>query len=238
MNPARAVLLTKKEWKETFNSPMPYIVLVLYFLLMGWFFTSSLFLGGQANLDSFFGVLPFMLTIFLPALTMRLFAEEYKTGTIETLATLPLDDAEIVLGKYGAVLSIWLAMMGLSLAYLGLLIALGPPDLGQMASGFMGAILLGTFYGALGLLASSLTRSQVVGFLLGFLFCFTFFIVGPAADYMPGWPGQLLAFLGVGRHYEGFLKGVVDTRDILYFLSGTVLALTGTLASFNSRRWR
>ncbi|MBL8023455.1 MAG: ABC transporter permease subunit [Elusimicrobia bacterium] len=238
MRVSRAWLLTKKEWKESFNSPMPYIVLVLFFLLQGWFFTSSLFLGGQANLDSFFGTLPLMLGIFVPALTMRLFSEEFKTGTIETLATLPLDDAEIVMGKYGAILSIWLIMVLFSLPYFGILIALGPPDFGQMAGGFFGTILLGAFYGSLGLLASSFTRSQVVGFLLGFLFCFAFFMVGQAADYMPGVPGQLLSFLGVNRHFEGFLKGVVDTRDILYFLSGTFLALTGTLASFNARRWR
>lgn len=238
MKLARAWILTQKEWKESFNSPMPYIVLVLFFLLMGWFFTSALFLEGQANLDNFFGMMPLLLGIFLPAFTMRLFAEEFKTGTIETLSTLPLDDAEIVFGKYGAVLSVWLAMMGLSLVYLVLLIFLGPPDLGQMAGGFVGAILLGAFYGALGLFASSLTRSQVVAFLLGFLFCFVFFIVGQAAEYMPGMLGQLLAFLGVGRHFEGFLKGVVDSRDVLYFVSGTSLALAGTLASFNSRRWR
>ena len=238
MKVSRAWLLTKKEWADSFNSPMPYIVLVLFFLIIGWFFTSALFLEGQANLDNFFGMMPLLLGIFLPAFTMRLFAEEFKTGTIETLATLPLDDSEIVLGKYGAVLSVWLAMMGLSLFYAALLAVLGPPDLGQMAGGFAGAILLGAFYGALGLFASSLTRSQVVAFLLGFLFCFAFFIVGRAADYTPGVPGQLLAFLGVDRHFEGFLKGVADSRDVLYFVSGTVLSLAGTLASFNSRRWR
>jgi ABC-2 type transport system permease protein len=238
MKIARAWLLTKKEWKESFNSPMPYIVLVLFFLLVGWFFTSSLFLQGQANLDNFFGMMPLLLGIFLPAFTMRLFAEEFKTGTIETLATLPLDDVEIVLGKYGAVLSIWIAMMGLSLVYFALLMALGPPDMGQMAGGFVGALLLGAFYGSLGLLASSLTRSQVVAFLLGFLFCFVFFMAGHAADYVPGISGQLLAFLGVDLHFESFVKGVVDSRDALYFLSGTVLSLAGTLASFNSRRWR
>jgi ABC-2 type transport system permease protein len=238
MKLTRAWLLTQKEWKESFNSPMPYIVLVLFFLLAGWFFTSALFLEGQANLDNFFGTMPLLGGIFLPAFTMRLFAEEFKTGTIETLATLPLDDAEIVLGKYGAVISVWMAMMGLSLVYLILLIFLGPPDLGQMAGGFVGAFLLGAFYGALGLFASSLTRSQVVAFLLGFLFCFAFFIVGQAAEYMPGISGQILAFLGVGQHFERFLKGVVDSRDVLYFVTGTALALAGTLASFNSRRWR
>jgi ABC-2 type transport system permease protein len=238
MKIARAGLLTRKEWAESFNAPTPYIVLVLTFVILGWFFTTSLFLMGQANLDAFFEPMPLLLGIILPAFTMRLFAEEYKTGTIETLSTLPLQDGEIVLGKFGAVLTFWIGILGLSLVYVVLLLLLGAPDLGQLAGGFLGALLLGSFYGALGLLASSLTRSQVVGFLVGFLFCFFFFLVGRTAEYVPGVPGQLLAFLGVDRHFGGFLQGIVDTRAVLYFVSGTVLALAGTLASFNSRRWR
>jgi ABC-2 type transport system permease protein len=234
MRVSRAWLLTKKEWKESFNSPMPYIVLVLFFLLQGWFFYQLPFLRGPSQPGLFFRNTAPDAWNFFARLDHAPFSEEFKTGTIETLATLPLDDAEIVMGKYGAILSIWLIMVLFSLPYFGILIALGPPDFGQMAGGFFGTILLGAFYGSLGLLASSFTRSQVVGFLLGFLFCFAFFMVGQAADYMPGVPGQLLSFLGVNRHFEGFLKGVVDTRDILYFLSGTFLALTGTLASFNS----
>ncbi|MBK6879602.1 MAG: ABC transporter permease subunit [Elusimicrobia bacterium] len=238
MRISRALLLTRKEWKESFNSPTPYIALVLFFVIMGWLFTASLFLVGQASLDEFLTPLPLLLAVFLPAFTMRLFAEEYKTGTVETLVTLPLEDAEIVLGKFGAALAIWGVLLGLSLVYLALLIVLGPPDLGQAAGGFLGALLLGIFYSALGLFASSLSRSQVVGFLLGFLLCFVFFLVGQSAEYLPGLTGRLLSYFGVDRHYQPFLKGIVDTRDVLYFLSGTVLALAGTLASFNSRRWR
>jgi ABC-2 type transport system permease protein len=83
-----------------------------------------------------------------------------------------------------------------------------------------------------------LTRSQVVAFLFGFLFCFAFFLIGRSAQFIPGIPGRLLAFLGVDGHYQSFLRGIVDTRDVLYYLSGTALALAATLASFNSRRWR
>ena len=238
MRLSRARLLVVKEWKETFNSPMPYIALVLFFVLVGWFWISSLFVMGQASMEEFFSTLPLLLSIFMPAFTMRLFAEEYKTGTIENLATLPLEDTEIVLGKYGAALAIWGTIVGLSLFFAALLLFLGPPDVGQVAAGFVGMIFLGSFYAALGLLASSLTRSQVVAFLVGFLFCFAFFLVGRSAQFVPGLPGQLLNFLGIDSHYGSFLKGIVDTRDILYYLSGTLLALAGTLASFNSRRWR
>lgn len=238
MNLGRAGLLARKEWKESFNSPTPYIALGLFFILVGWFWTSSLFLSNQATMEEFFGPLPLLLGIFLPAFTMRLFAEEYKTGTIENLATLPLEDVDIVLGKYAAALAVWIVMLGLSLVYPVLLLFLGPPDVGQVLAGYVGTLLLGVFFSALGLLASALTRSQVVAFLLGFLFCFAFYLVGKTAQFVPGAPGVLLAFLGVDRHLDGFLKGVVDSRDILYFLSGTALALAGTLAGYNSRRWR
>jgi cytochrome c biogenesis protein CcdA len=113
VNLDRAGLLARKEWKESFNSPTPYIALGLFFILIGWFWTSALFLTGQATMEEFFGPLPLLLGIFLPAFTMRLFAEEYKTGTIENLATLPLEDIDIVLGKFAAALAVWGVMLGL-----------------------------------------------------------------------------------------------------------------------------
>lgn len=231
-------IIAQKEWRESFNSPMPYIFLTVFFLLSGWFFVSSLFLLGQATLEEFFAPLPLLLAFFLPAFTMRLFAEEYKTGTMEVLATLPLRDRDIVFGKYGAALAFWGLMLGLSLFYAALLFALGLPDAGQMAAGYVGAFLLGGLYAAAGLFASSLTRSQVTGFLLGFLFCFILFLLGKTAQFLPGALGAGLTFLGVDAHYESFLRGVVDTRDLIYFLSGQTLFLAGTLASFNTRRWR
>jgi len=175
---------------------------------------------------SFFSTMPLLLSIFIPAFTMRLFAEEFKTGTMEILATLPLTDSDIVLGKFGTFLAVWLLMVGLTLVHVVLLVFVGPPDLGQVAASLMGLTLLGAFYGSMGLLASVLTRSQVVAFLLGFLFCFAFFLVGESAEFVPGFLGQLLSFLGASNHFDGFLKGVVDTRDVLYYVSGTTLILS------------
>src|SRR5262245_22237201 len=137
----KALILAHKEWKEAFNSPMPYVALGLFFILMGWFFISSLFLGGQASLLDFFAPQSLMLAILLPAFTMRLFSEEYKTGTMENLATLPLHDGEIVLGKYAAALAIWATMLGLSFVYLALLLIAGRPDFGQTAAGYFGTFL-------------------------------------------------------------------------------------------------
>jgi len=238
MNPTTLKLIVLKEWKESFNSPMPYIFLVMFFLLAGWFFVWPLFLGGQATLSEFFGPMPLLLVFFLPAFAMRLFAEEYKMGTIETLATLPVRDTEIVLGKFLAVLGLWGLVVGLSGVYALMLLALGRPDVGQLAASFLGLFLLGGFYAAAGLFASSLTRSQVVGFLFGFVFCFAFFLFGKITQYLPGPVAAVLTYMGVDAHFDGFLRGVVDTRDLVYFLSGQALFLAATLASFNSRRWR
>jgi ABC-2 type transport system permease protein len=238
MNGRNVRLLALKELRETLNSPMPYISLAVFFLIQGWFFTAALFLNGQAAMDEFFGVLPLLAGLFLPAFTMRLFAEEFKSGTIETLASLPLRDVEIVLGKFVSVLAAWGATLAIALLYAFLLLVMGSPDPGVLAAAFLGAALLGSFYGAAGLFASSLTKSQVVGFLVGFLFCFFFFLVGKAAQFTPGGTGTLMTFLGVDAHMEAFNRGVVDSRDVLYFLSGTALFLAGTLASYNSRRWR
>jgi ABC-2 type transport system permease protein len=237
VNRRAVILLARKEWRETFNSPMPYVFLVGFFLLMGWFFVSSLFLMGQAGLDEFFGPLPLLLAFFLPAFTMRLFAEEYKSGTVETLATLPLRDAEIVLGKHLSACAFWVLMLGLSALYGAALFVLGRPDAGQLAASFLGALLLGMFYAAAGLFASTLTRSQVVAFLLGFLFCFGFFLAGKAAHFLPGGWGTWLTWFGIDAHYENFLKGVVDTRDVLYLLSGQALFLAAALAAFHRRRF-
>lgn len=238
MNRRAVRLVMEKELRESFNGPMPYIFSTVFFLIQGWFFAAPLFINRQAAMDDFFGVLPLLLAFFMPAFTMRLFAEEYKTGTMEALAALPLRDAEIVLGKFASALAVWAGVLALSLLYPALLLALGSPDLGGLAAAYLGALLLGAFYASAGLFASSLTRSQVVGFLAGFLICFAFFILGKAAQFTPGWAGAFITFLGADAHVESFWRGVVDTRDLVYFLSGTTVFLAAALASFNSRRWR
>lgn len=238
MKPEALLLIAKKEWKESFNSPMPYVFLVVFYLLSGWFFTYQLFLAGQSSLEQFFLPMPILLAFFLPAFSMRLFAEEYKTGTIEVLATQPVRDVEIVVGKFLAVWALWGAALVLSFFYPILLYIFGRPDTGQILASYLGAFLLGGFYASAGLFASSLTRSQVVGFIVGFLFCFAFFLFGQVTQYLSGPVAEILNFLGAINHMDAFLRGVVDSRDVLYFISGIVLFLAATLASFNSRRWR
>jgi ABC-2 type transport system permease protein len=238
MNAAHVKAIVLKEWKESFNSPMPYIFMVAFFLITGWFYFVSLFLGGQATPDEFFAPMPIMLVFFLPAFSMRLFAEEYKTGTVEPLSTMPVRDTDIVIGKYLSVLAMWASVLALSFFYVIVLFVIGKPDIGQVLASYIGLFLLGGLYGAAGLFASSLTRSQVVAFVLGFIFCFAFFLFGKAAQLLGGATGDILVFLGVDIHYGGFLLGVVDTRDVIYFLSAQILFLAATLVSFNSRRWR
>jgi ABC-2 type transport system permease protein len=238
MNWSHIAAIMKKEWKESFNSPMPYIFMVAFFLITGWFYFASLFLGRQATPDEFFALMPIILVFFLPAFSMRLFAEEYKSGTVEPLSTLPVRDTDIVLAKFFSVLLMWGCVLALSFFYIIVLFVIGKPDVGQILASYIGLLLLGGLYGAAGLFASSLTRSQVVAFVLGFIFCFAFFACGKSAQLVGGTLGAALVFFGVDLHYGGFLLGVIDTRDVIYFLSGQILFLAATLISFNSRRWR
>jgi len=235
---SRVVGLARKEWAEQANGSMWFLTLGLLLFLLGWTQTSSLFLNGQADLLEYFDVLPFLFAVFMPAFTMRLFAEEYRLGTFDLLAAQPVSDAELVAGKFLA------ALGGLGATLLGghalllPLVFLGRPDVQAIEVSFVGAAFLGAFFSALGLWASAATRSQAIALLTGFLFCFAFVGLGPASRYVAGPVGDTLAFLGVDRHFDAFRRGVIDARDVLYFVSGTAAALAGAYSAVAGRRWR
>lgn len=234
----RVARLARKEWAEQANGTLWFLTQGLLLFLLGWAQTSSLFLNGQADLFEYFDVLPFLFAVFMPAFTMRLFAEEYRLGTFDLLAAQPVSDAELVAGKFVA------ALGGLGATLLGghalivPLLYLGRPDVRALEVAFLGAALLGAFFLALGLWASTMTRSQAVALLAGFLLCFTFLGLGPAGRYLAGPVGGGLAFLGVDGHFDSFRRGVIDARDVLYFLSGTAAGLLGAYAGLAGRRWR
>ncbi|HOW27448.1 MAG TPA: ABC transporter permease subunit [Elusimicrobiota bacterium] len=233
-----ALAIARKELREVFNSPTPYVFFVVVTLLSGWFYVTSLFVTGQAALDDLFSPLPLLFVFFLPAITMRLFAEEIKMGTFEVLATLPVRETDIIVGKYLAALALLASALALTAVHPALLLVLGRPQAGPVLTGYLGSFLLGAAFGAAGLFSSTLTRNQVVSFIVGFLICFGLFLIGKTSQYVPGLTGSLLAFSGVDAHYEMFLKGVVDTRDIVYFLSVIGMFLAAAYAVVSGRRWR
>jgi len=234
----KTFILVKKELKEFFNSPTPYILFVVFLLITGWFFAAPLFIMNQAVLDEFLGILPLLFVFFLPAVTMRLFAEEIKIGTVEILTTLPLKDTEILLGKYITAVIILCANLILTLIYPIILGISGNPDWGQIVSSYIGIFLLGSAFTAVGIFASALTKNQIISFIVGFFICFIFFLIGKFTQLVPSPLGNILDSLGIDSHFNPFIKGVVYLRDIVYFLGFIVIFLTAAYSILNSRRWR
>lgn len=218
----------RRECSAYFASPIAYIVIVIFLLVVGWFFFSTLFLFNQASLRAFFRMLPIVFAFVVPAVTMRQFAEEFHTGSYEILFTLPLRLGDIVLGKFLACTLFLAALLAPTLAYPLLVGALGDLDPGPVLGGYLGALLLGAAFAAVGLFASALTRSQIVAFLTGCAICFAFCLVDQMAFFLPEAAARPLAYLAADVHFENIARGLVDTRDVLYFASLGFVALSAT----------
>ncbi len=221
--------LTKRELRAYFDSPAAYVVLSVFLLITGWFFANSLFLDNVASLRSVFDVVPFVFLFFIPAITMSTFAEERRAGTLELLLTMPIKDWQVIAAKLVAVSILLGLAIGLTLVYASTIAALGDVDAGAAVGGYLGLALLGIACSAIGLLASSLTRNQIVAFIIGFALIFGLYLVDKVTVFFPGWLSGFLQYLGIDYHYQNLLRGVIDTRDILYYVSLTffVCLLTG-----------
>ena len=205
--------ILKKEFRSYFNSPIAYIFITFFLGISAWwfFFFSGFFLVNQAEMRSFFGLMPWIFLFFIPAVTMKLWAEEKKLGTVEILMTLPLRDYEVVIGKYLASFALLTVTVLLSLVLPLSVIYLGDPDGGVLIGGYLGLLLMGGAYLAIGLFASTLTENQIIAFILGVIICFILLIIG--------WRFPTFSYLGLGTHYNSLLRGVIDSRDIVYYLS-------------------
>lgn len=216
--------LAKRELRAYFDSPIAYVVLTVFLLITGWFFSSSLFLENVASLRTVFNVIPFIFLFFIPAITMSTFAEERRAGTLELLLTMPVRDREVIAGKLVAVCLILLSAIGLTLIYALTIAAMGDLDVGATLSGYVGIFLYGMTAGAIGIFASSLTRNQIVAFILGFAIIFCLFLIDKVTQFVPGGLGLVLQYLGIDYHYQNLLRGVIDSRDVLYYASMTLFA--------------
>ncbi|HUU45119.1 MAG TPA: ABC transporter permease [Acidobacteriota bacterium] len=236
---ANALTFAQKELRSFFNSPVAYVILTLFLLICGWFFAAGLFLVGQADMrDLFSSIIPIAYLFFIPAITMRLISEEKKSGTLELLVTLPVRDAEIILGKYLATLGLLASALVLSFAYPMTLAWLGDPDGGALVGGYLGLFLMGAGYLAIGLFTSGLTQNQIVAFISGFMLIFVFFMLDKVLVFFPGPVATVLEYLSVSYHFENIARGVVDTRDLIYYLSMIVVFLFLAMRTMESRRWR
>ncbi len=233
----KSFTIAGKELKSYFNSPSAYIVGFVFLLICGWFFVSNLFLVGLANLRTVIELMPFLFLFFIPAITMGSFAEEKKQGTIELLFTMPLTDWDLILGKFFSALFLTLIILLFTISYPITIIILGNPDTGQIIAQYIGVILLAASYISIGVAISSFTSSQVISFIITFLILFFFFIVDKFLIFLPDFIATILHQIAVMPHFNNIIKGVLDSSDIVYFLSIIIVFLSITLYSLERRHW-
>jgi len=249
--------IAKKEIKTYFTSPIAYVVIAVFLVLVGFFFSSALswfnsqaiqmaqnpYYAQQMNLNQMvytplFHNMSIILLLMLPLLTMRLFSEEKKIGTDELLFTSPVSVGQIILGKYLAALAVLAAMLALT----GLLsifsFAFGNPELPQILNGYLGLLLMGAAFIAAGVFFSSLTENQIVSAILTFGALLLFWILNWAAYSASGLWKDVLNYLSIFQHFDDMTRGILDTKDVVYYASFTFLALFLTHSMIQSRRWR
>ncbi len=227
----------RKELRSYFNSPVAYIVLVVFLIITGWFFTSSLFLIGVVTMRNVFDIIPFIFLFFIPAISMRSFSEEKKSGTIELLLTKPISDLDIVMGKFLAALALTAIALAFTLIYVISLTFLGKIDTGAIIGAYIGLLFMSGIYISIGIFASSLTENQVVAFIISFLIVFALFLLNKVLIFLPTSIASILEYISIDYHFGNIARGVLDSRDIIYYLSGITIFILLTKTSLESRRW-
>lgn len=233
-------IITKKELNTFFDSLMAYVMLVLFLGFSGfftWIYGADVFMVGQATLQSFFAVAFWTLFFFIPALTMHTIAEERRSGTIELLLTKPVSEWQLVIAKYLAILLLITIALLFTMVYYISLSFVGDVDHGVVWTGYLGLLLMSSVYIAIGIFCSSIAKNQIVAFLLsisvGVCFHLLFSVISTA---FTGPVGELFNYLSMTTHFESVSRGVIDTKDIVYFVSLTFLALAAAKATLMKRR--
>ncbi len=216
-------MITRRELQSFFDSLIAYIMITVFLALSGlftWLYGSDIFYVNQASLQAFFGIAFWTLFFFIPALTMKQIAEERKSGTIEMLLTKPVSEWQVLWGKFFATLILIAIALALTLPYYITVWSLGPVDHGAVWTGYLGLLLMSSAYISIGLFASSITNNQIVAFLLAlFIGIFFHIIFGFLASNMSGLVASVFSYLSLSSHYDSITRGVVDTKDIIFFLS-------------------
>ncbi len=249
--------LFKKEMRLYFTSPVAYVVFTFFLLGMGGFFYNIFAFYNQLSMQAamnpafardlnvtdaimrpLFSNTGIILLFVVPMLTMRLFAEEKRSGTIELLMTYPVRDGEVLLGKFVAAMALFLMLLGFTALYPAMVGYFTRVEWGPLLSGYLGLVLLGGAFLAVGLLISSLTENQIIASVVTFFILLVFWIIGWFADSVGGNWRALFQYLSIPEHLDNFGKGVVDTKDVVYYLSVITFCLFLSLRSLDSKRWR
>lgn len=222
-------IISSRELKSFFDSLSAYIIIIAFLGFTGfftWLYGSDIFFVGQATLQSFFSIAYWTLFFFIPALTMKMIAEEKKSGTIELLLTKPVSDFQVVVGKFLSVLLLVAVALALSIPYYITVWAIGPIDHGAVWLGYIGMLLMSMAIISIGIFASSVTNNQIVAFLLSlFIGIFFLIIFNVLSSNFTGSVGLFFNYLSLSTHYESISRGVIDSKDVIYFLSITFLGL-------------
>ena len=251
-----ALVLARKELAGYFASPIAYIVVGVFALLFGYFYYALVvFFDRQSMQIQALGpdqavninellIRPVLINVsiillfVLPMITMRTYAEEKRSGTIELLLTSPLRDSEIILGKFIGAVGLYLALLAVTAVYVAILFFFGEPELLPVLSGYLGLLLLGSCFIALGLFISSTTKNQMVAGAATFVVLLLFWIVNWLADSVGPSLGAVLSYLSITQHFDDFAKGVIDTQHVVYYLSFIAFGLFLTQKSVDTARWR
>lgn len=228
----------KREVGGYFNSAVAYVVVILFLVITGALFWLSYFQEiNILSLRGFFAQAPLFLAFFAPAITMGLFAEEKRSGTLELLMTLPVSDFQIVAGKFLAAVFLLATVFAVTLVYPYSLSLLGPLDWGAVWAGYLGLMLLGASYSAIGLMASSWSKDQVVSILVAFSLCFFLYLIEQLLAHPSGTTAQIIEYLSTGYHFNNIARGVIDSRDLIYYFSLIGVCLVIAQTSIAARRW-
>jgi ABC-2 type transport system permease protein len=235
----KIIAIFKKEFKSYFLSPIAYVFITVYLVVSSFLFFQTFFLYNQAEMRGYFQYLPWIFLFFVPAITMRSWAEERKVKTLELLLTWPVTDFEVVAGKYLAALGFLAVAILLSITIPVTIMIIGRPDLGPIIGSYVGLLLLGAAYLAIGMWISSYTENQIIAFILGVVATFILFMVGSPfiVVFAPNVLAPLFTYLGLGTHFESIQRGVIDSRDIIYYCSIVGFFLFLNIQSLASRKW-
>lgn len=227
-----------RELRSYFMSPLAYVVAAFFMVVAGYLFSLILYHTKQANLQPLFSNLAVMFLLITPALTMRLIADERKTGTIELLMTSPITDRDLVIGKYLSSVVYLAFLLALTLVYPLILAFTAQPDWATIWTGYLGTFLLGASFMAIGVLASSLTANMIVAAMITFAFSLVVWLLPSAGQMFGGTAGDVMTYLSVMNHQENLGRGVIDTIDLLYYASFILAALFLTIRSVETYHWR
>ena len=247
----------KKEMRLYFGSPVAYVVGTFFLVISGWFFSQILLFYNMSSMQAamqpqmaqnlnptegilrpLFSNMAVVLLFFMPMVTMRLFAEEKRSGTLELLLTYPVRDGEILLGKFLAAGALYVLLLGLTLLYPGMVSYFARVEWGAVMTGYLGLLLLGGTFLAVGMLLSSMTENQIVAGFATFGILLGLWVVGWGADFAGGTLRTVLQYVSITDHMDSFSKGVLDTKDVVYYVTAMAFALFLALRSLEAKRWK